>query len=84
MWVSALVGIATKYHEGVLAIMYKGKDDAGRPQGGPMHIITQGLGQKWTPLAKFFAIAGLFGTMCIMNANQLTEAFMATFTTPRA
>lgn len=82
MWVSALVGMATKYHEGVLAIMYKGKDDQGRPQGGPMHIIEQGLGKKWTPLAKFFAIAGLFGTMCIMNANQLTEAFMTTFTTP--
>jgi AGCS family alanine or glycine:cation symporter len=37
---------------------------------------------KWKPLAKFFAIAGMFGTMCIMNANQLTEAFMTTFTTP--
>ncbi len=82
MWVSALVGMATKYHEGVLAIMYKGKDDTGRPQGGPMHIIEQGLGPKWKPLGVFFAIAGLFGTMCIMNANQLTEAFMATFTTP--
>ena len=82
MWVSALVGMCTKYHEGVLAIMYKGKDDQGNPQGGPMHIIEQGLGMKWRPLAKFFAIAGLFGTMCIMNANQLTEAFMATFTTP--
>lgn len=34
MWVSALVGMATKYHEGVLAIMYKGKDDQGNPQGG--------------------------------------------------
>lgn len=82
MWVSALVGMATKYHEGVLAIMYKGKDDQGRPQGGPMHIIEQGLGPKWKPLARFFAIAGLFGTLCIMNANQLTEAFMTTFTTP--
>lgn len=82
MWVSALVGMATKYHEGVLAIMYKGKDDLGNPQGGPMHIITRGLGPKWTPLAKFFAVAGLFGTLCIMNANQLTEAFMTTFTTP--
>ena len=82
MWVSALVGMATKYHEGVLAIMYKGKDDMGRPQGGPMHIIEQGLGPKWKPLARFFAIAGLFGTLCIMNANQLTEAFMTTFTTP--
>ena len=82
MWVSALVGMATKYHEGVLAIMYKGKDDRGNPQGGPMHIITHGLGPKWTPLAKFFAIAGMFGTLCIMNANQLTEAFMTTFSTP--
>lgn len=82
MWVSALVGMATKYHEGVLAIMYKGHDDKGNPQGGPMHVIEQGLGPKWTPLAKFFAIAGLFGTMCIMNANQLTEALMSTFTTP--
>lgn len=80
MWVSALVGMSTKYHEGVLAIMYKGKDDRGMPQGGPMHIIEQGLGKKWTPLAKFFAVAGMFGTLCIMNANQLTEAFMTTFT----
>ncbi len=84
MWVSALVGMATKYHEGVLAIMYKGRDDTGAPQGGPMHIIEQGLGKKWTPLARFFAVAGLFGTLCIMNANQLTEALMTTFTTPEA
>ena len=82
MWISALVGMATKYHEGVLAIMYKGTDDRGLPQGGPMHIITRGLGPKWTPLAKFFAIAGLFGTLCIMNSNQLTEAFITTFSTP--
>ena len=72
MWVSAIVGMATKYHEGALAIMYKGKDDRGKPQGGPMHIITKGLGPKWTPLARFFAIAGMFGTLCIMSANQLT------------
>lgn len=82
MWVSAVVGMCTKYHEGVLAIMFKGKDDKGEPQGGPMHIIERGLGPKWKPLARFFAIAGLFGTLCIMNANQLTEAFMTTFSTP--
>lgn len=84
MWVSALVGMATKYHEGVLAIMYRGTDDRGNPQGGPMHIIEKGLGAKWKPLAVFFALAGLFGTMCIMNANQLTEAFVTTFTTPES
>lgn len=82
MWISALVGMATKYHEGVLAVIYRGKDDAGNQQGGPMHIITKGLGPKWTPLARFFAVAGMFGTLCIMNANQLTEAFVTTFSTP--
>lgn len=82
MWISALVGMSTKYHEGVLAIMYKGKGSDGSPQGGPMYIIENGLGRKWRPLAVFFAIAGMFGTLCIMNANQLTEAFMSVFTTP--
>ncbi len=82
MWVSAIVGMTTKYHEGALAIMFRGRDDLGRPQGGTMHIIEQGLGFKWKPVAKFFAIAGLFGTLGIMNANQLTEAFMSTFSTP--
>lgn len=82
MWVSALVGMSTKFHEGVLAIMFKGKDKDGTPRGGPMYIIEQGLGPKWKPLAIFFAIAGMFGTLCIMNANQLTEAFMSVFTTP--
>jgi len=82
MWISALVGMATKYHEGVLAIMYKGHDRDGRPKGGPMYIIEGGLGQRWKPMARFFAIAGMFGTLCILNANQLTEGVMSTFTTP--
>lgn len=84
MWVSAIVGMSTKFHEGVLAIMYKGKDKDGTPRGGPMYIIEQGLGPKWKPMAVFFAIAGMFGTLCIMNANQLTEAFMSVFATPDA
>lgn len=84
MWVSAMVGMATKYHEGVLAIMYKGRDKEGNPKGGPMYIIEKGLGQNWKPLARFFAIAGLFGTLCIINANQLTEGVMTTFTSPDA
>lgn len=83
MWVSAIVGMCTKYHEGVLAIMYKGRDREEKLQGGPMYIIDQGLGRRWHWLAVFFAIAGMFGTLCIMNANQLTEAAVATFTTPQ-
>lgn len=82
MWISAIVGMATKYHEGVLAIMYRGTDSKGKHKGGPMYIIEQAFGKKWRPLAMFFAFAGLFGTMCIINANQLTEATVTTFSTP--
>lgn len=82
MWVSAIVGMSTKMHEGILAIKYRKKTAAGHFHGGPMYIIEKGLGAKWKPLAVFFAIAGMFGTMCIMNANQLTEATIATFTNP--
>lgn len=80
MWVSAIVGMATKYHEGALSIMYKGKDKEGNHKGGMMYVIENGLGKKWRPMAVFFAVAGLFGTLCIMNANQLTEGLMTTFT----
>lgn len=78
MWVSAIVGMSTKYHEGVLAIRYRSFDNAGRPYGGTMHIIRNGLSKRWWPMARFFAVAGMFGTLCIMNANQLTEAAVST------
>ena len=82
MWVSALVGMSTKFFEGTLSIMYKGRDSAGEVQGGPMYIITQGLGKKWKPLAVAFSIFGLVGTLCFMQANQLVESVTTVFTTP--
>ena len=82
MWISAILGMCTKYHEGALAIMYKGRDKDGNPRGGIMYIIEKAFGPKWKPLAVFFAVAGMFGTLCIINANQLTEAVVTTFTTP--
>ena len=82
MWVSAIVGMNTKFFEGALSIMYKGKDSAGEPQGGPMYMIIHGLGKKWTPMAYFFAAFGLVGTLCVMQANQLVEAVTTVFTTP--
>ena len=52
MWVSALLGMTTKFFEGALSIMYKGQDEQGNPQGGPMYIITRdwvsnGAGWRW-------------------------------------
>jgi len=82
MWVSAVVGMATKFFEGSLTIMYKGKDNSGEVQGGPMYMITQGLGKRWKPLALFFSVFGLIGTLCLMQANQLTEALITVFVQP--
>lgn len=82
MWVSAIVGMSTKFFEGTLSIMYKGRDSQGEPQGGPMYIITQGLGAKWKPLAVAFAVFGLVGTLCFMQANQLVESVTTVFTSP--
>lgn len=82
MWVSAIVGMATKFFEGSLTIMFKGKDSAGETQGGPMYMITEGLGKKWRPMAVFFSIFGLIGTLCLMQANQLTEALTTVITAP--
>ena len=82
MWISAIVGMCTKFHEGALAIMFKGRDSHGNPRGGIMYMIERAFGARWKPLAAFFAVAGMFGTLCIINANQLTEAVVSTFTTP--
>ncbi len=79
MWVSALLGMATKFFEGTLTIMYKGKNDQGEYRGGPMYVITEGLGPKFRPLAVFFACAGLLGCLCVMQANQLVETVITVF-----
>ncbi len=82
MWISAVVGMSTKFFEGALSIMYRGHDSAGQPQGGTMYTLVNGLGAKWRPLATFFAVVGLIGTLCVMQANQLVESVTTVFTTP--
>ncbi|MDX5437005.1 MAG: alanine:cation symporter family protein, partial [Pontibacter sp.] len=73
MWVSAFVGMATKFFTCSLAVMYRGRDSNGHIEGGPMYVVVEGLGRKWKPLAVFFSVAGLFGTLPIFQANQLTQ-----------
>ncbi len=74
MWVSAVIGMSTKFFTATLAILYRGKDSEGKIQGGPMYFITEGLGKKWKGLAIFFSIAGLVGALPVFNVNQLTQA----------
>lgn len=74
MWISAIVGMSTKFFTSTLAIMYRGKDSEGELQGGPMYFITEGLGKTWKPLAMFFSFCGLVGALPVFNVNQLTQA----------
>ncbi|HFI2438967.1 TPA: alanine/glycine:cation symporter family protein [Streptococcus suis] len=83
MWVAAFFGMATKYAEGFLAIKYRTKDANGQAAGGPMHYITLGMGQKWKPLAIFFAISGvlvaLLGIGTFSQVNSITASLEMSF-----
>ncbi|MCS6833303.1 MAG: alanine:cation symporter family protein, partial [Flammeovirgaceae bacterium] len=75
MWVTAFVGMATKFYTCSLSIMYRRQDEDGNPQGGPMYVIVEGLGKNWKPLAILFCIACMFGCLPVFQANQLTQIF---------
>ncbi len=88
MWLAAFFGMATKYAEGLLAIKYRSKDAHGAIAGGPMHYILLGMGEKWRPLAIFFAVAGvlvaLLGIGTFTQVNSITEAMQNTIQLPPA
>lgn len=73
MWVSALLGVSTKFFTCSLAVMFRGKDSSGEIQGGPMYYITEGLGMRWKPVAIFFSIMAMIGVSPLFQANQLTQ-----------
>lgn len=83
MWVCALLGMATKFYTCSLAVMYRGKDQNGEEQGGPMFFIEYGLGKKWRPLALFFAACGMFGCLPLLQSNQLTQIVRSMFFEPQ-
>lgn len=82
MWVSAFVGMATKFYTCSLAIMYRGKDSEGQIQGGPMYVIEEGMGKKWKFLSIIFCGAGILGLLAIFQANQLTAVLRTVILEP--
>lgn len=78
MWIAAFLGMATKYAEGVLAIKYRKVDEEGNMSGGPMYYILNGMGEKWRPLAIFFAFSGvlvaLLGIGTFAQVNSITSS----------
>ncbi|NQD95504.1 sodium:alanine symporter family protein [Pseudomonas sp. CrR25] len=85
MWCTALVGMATKYCEVVLAVHYRETDDRGEHVGGPMYAIKNGLGKKWLWLGTAFAIFGGlagFGIGNMVQVNSMAHALQTTFNIP--
>ncbi len=85
MWMTALVGMATKYSEAVLAVHYRETDSRGKHVGGPMYYIRNGLGKKFAWLAVLFALfasmAG-FGIGNMVQSNSVASALNASFGLP--
>lgn len=73
LWVTALIGMCTKYAEVVLAVRFRERNAKGDWVGGPMYYITNGLGKKWKPLACIFSIFGMLAAFGIGNAVQVGE-----------
>ena len=77
MWVTALVGMATKFSEGALAVKFREIDADGRHVGGPMYYIKNGMGPKWAWLGAVFAGFGIlaaWGTGASIQANSIADA----------
>ncbi|MGH9362388.1 MAG: alanine/glycine:cation symporter family protein, partial [Thermoanaerobaculia bacterium] len=85
MWCTALVGMATKYCEVVLAVHYREKDERGEHVGGPRYAIKNGLGKKWLWLGSAFALFGGlagFGIGNMVQVNSMAQALETSFNVP--
>lgn len=85
MWITALIGMATKYAEAVCAVKYREIDEDGNHVGGPMYYIKNGLGKKWLWLAFLFSLFGALASFGIGNtvqANSVAHAMQAQFNIP--
>lgn len=71
MWVSAFLGMCTKFSEVVLAVHFREKNEKGEYVGGPMYYIKNGLGKKWHWLAVLFSVFGIFTVFGTGNATQV-------------
>ena len=85
MWVTALVGMASKFAEGVLAIQFRETDKLGHKVGGPMYYIKNGMDKKWLFLATIFAVFGIlasWGTGASIQANSIADALRQSYGVP--
>ena len=85
MWITALVGMATKYAEAVCAVRFREQDEEGNYSGGPMYYIRNGLHKRWHWLAYAFALFGSlagFGIANTVQSNSVSQALNDSFSVP--
>jgi AGCS family alanine or glycine:cation symporter len=85
MWITALVGMATKYAEAVLAVRFRERDDQGNFSGGPMYYIKNGLHKRWHWLGVAFAIFGSlagFGIANTVQSHSVSDVMLDSFSVP--
>lgn len=85
MWITALLGMATKYAEAVCAVRFRERDAQGNFSGGPMYYIKNGLHKRWHWLAVAFAIFGSlagFGIANTVQSNSVAQALEGSFGVP--
>ncbi len=83
MWITGLVGMATKYAEAVLAVKYRVVDENGEMSGGPMYYISKGLNLPWLgAIVAVFASVAAFGIGNMVQSNSVADAVQATFSVP--
>ena len=83
MWMTALVGMATKYAEGLLAVKYRVRDELGNMAGGPMYYIEKGLNMKWLAiLFAFFGMIASLGTGSSVQSNSVAQSIYSSFSVP--
>ncbi|WP_306251842.1 sodium:alanine symporter family protein [Parvularcula sp. IMCC14364] len=85
MWMTAVLGTATKYSEGVLAVKFRETDANGNHVGGPMYYIKNGLGSKWVWLGGVFATFGVlasWGTGAYIQSNAVADTLNSTYKIP--
>lgn len=83
MWMTGLVGMATKYSEALLAVKYRETDAGGRMRGGPMYYIANGLGWKWLgAVFAVFASIAAFGIGNMTQSNSVAAVLESTFNVP--
>jgi AGCS family alanine or glycine:cation symporter len=85
MWITALVGMATKYAEAVCAVKFREQDEEGNYSGGPMYYIRNGLGRRWHWLGYAFALFGSlagFGIANTVQSNSVSQVLHDSYSVP--